>query len=137
MILDIRPLPVHQRSAALNAAIARHVLKRTVQDGPETDGEPMMQLPNEQSGGRVFESWSAIPAYSESIDAVIPLLAQWHACDMEHRLVRIERCIGNPPYWKVEMCQTEWTTAAEGRHPDLAVAICYALLRAHGVEVIG
>ena len=54
-------------NGALNRLVAKEVL------GREIDGDSML-IGSEQMGGQAFDSWLAIPSFSECADAVMPYL---------------------------------------------------------------
>ncbi len=116
-ILDLRG---HQDPLLIDAAIARNVL------GREVDDDRFMREPDVTMGGHDFESWTAIPPYCTSADAIISLLdrqSQWRS---DYRLDRL------PPRSARCVMVDGWEAYAL----TFPMAAAIALLRAHGVEVL-
>lgn len=115
--LDLRPLTEPQRLAAINEAVAVHVSKL----------ENLHWIDHVRVYGGAYPDVRSLPDYATSADAVLPLLDKffyiWSAERDSYMPTEEAYSAGTP--------KLSWCTA-----PTLALACCFLLLRAHGVEVI-
>jgi hypothetical protein len=141
--LDLRPLTLAARIAALNEAVAKldgWECRVATRENPVDHGG--MRLPNHFSLNPIEAWWKdgdpahtgtycMPPRFATSCDAVMPLLEKQGAWRSE----RVDT-VGPDPYQVEIDGNIHGLYHRSGWQPTLPVAACIALLRAHGVEVL-